>query len=30
MWHKREVRVVALCLVRFFLAQHMQNIESKV
>src|SRR5712691_3512471 len=30
MWHKREVGVVALCLVRFFLAHHMQNIKSKV
>jgi hypothetical protein len=30
MWHKREVGVVALCLVGFFLAHHMQNIKSKV
>jgi hypothetical protein len=30
MWHKGEVGVVALYLVRFFLAHHMQNIKSKV
>ena len=29
MWHKREVSVFALGPVLFFLAHHMQNIESK-
>jgi hypothetical protein len=29
-WHKREMGVFALCPVQFFLAHHMQNIESKV